>query len=69
MNGSKDPRSRRIAVLGLGYVGLPVATAFARSDFDVIGYDIDPLRVRELQEGFDRTGEVDAADLVCPGSA
>jgi UDP-N-acetyl-D-glucosamine/UDP-N-acetyl-D-galactosamine dehydrogenase len=66
MNGSKDPRSRRIAVLGLGYVGLPVATAFARRDFDVIGYDIDPLRVRELHEGFDRTGEVDAADLRLP---
>jgi UDP-N-acetyl-D-galactosamine dehydrogenase len=66
MTGPTDPRSRRIAVLGLGYVGLPVAAAFARRDFAVIGYDIDAGRVRELNEGFDRTGEVDAADLRLP---
>src|SRR5271165_6691460 len=54
---------RRIAVIGLGYVGLPVAAAFARAGTPVIGFDIDAERVRELQAGQDRTREVDAADL------
>ena len=54
---------RKIAVIGLGYVGLPVAAAFARAGEKVIGFDIDATRVRELQAGQDRTREVEAADL------
>jgi UDP-N-acetyl-D-glucosamine/UDP-N-acetyl-D-galactosamine dehydrogenase len=54
---------RKIAVIGLGYVGLPVAAAFAREGFEVVGFDIDASRVRELQSGQDRTREVAAADL------
>ena len=54
---------RKIAVIGLGYVGLPVAVAFAREDFAVTGFDIDALRVRELEQGQDRTREVEATDL------
>ena len=54
---------RKIAVIGLGYVGLPVAVAFAREGFAVTGFDIDALRVRELQSGQDRTREVEAPDL------
>src|ERR1700733_13090731 len=56
-------RHRKIAVIGLGYVGLPVAVAFAREDFPVIGFDIDASRVRELKSGHDRTREVEALDL------
>ena len=51
-----DPR---IVVIGLGYVGLPLAVALARH-FDTIGFDIDQARVAELQGGRDRTGEVDS---------
>lgn len=54
---------RRIAVIGLGYVGLPVAVAFARAGFDTVGYDIDPVRAAEIAAGRDRTGEVDPAIL------
>jgi UDP-N-acetyl-D-glucosamine/UDP-N-acetyl-D-galactosamine dehydrogenase len=54
---------RKIAVIGLGYVGLPVAVAFARSGVPVIGFDIDQGRVDELRGGHDRTREVVAADL------
>jgi len=50
-------------VIGLGYVGLPVAVAFARSGAPVIGYDVSGERVAELREGCERTGEVDPADL------
>jgi UDP-N-acetyl-D-galactosamine dehydrogenase len=54
---------RKIAVIGLGYVGLPVAAAFARAGSEVIGFDIDATRVRELRAGQDRTREVETADL------
>ncbi|HIJ38283.1 MAG TPA: nucleotide sugar dehydrogenase [Rhodospirillaceae bacterium] len=47
----------RIAVIGLGYVGLPLAVALARH-FATIGFDIDPGRIAELEAGSDRTGEV-----------
>jgi UDP-N-acetyl-D-galactosamine dehydrogenase len=61
------PSDRRIAVIGLGYVGLPVAVAFARGGYEVVGFDIDAKRVEELRAGRDRTREVDAADLRQPG--
>src|SRR4051812_43772792 len=54
--------SVRIVVIGLGYVGLPLAVALAEK-FDVTGYDIDPDRIGELRHGRDRTGEVDANAL------
>jgi UDP-N-acetyl-D-glucosamine/UDP-N-acetyl-D-galactosamine dehydrogenase len=54
---------RKIAVIGLGYVGLPVAVAFARSGASVIGFDIDSKRIEELQAGFDRTREVEKTQL------
>src|SRR5699024_8337673 len=47
----------KIGVLGLGYVGLPLATEFARK-FKVIGYDINEKRVKELCSGHDQTLEV-----------
>jgi UDP-N-acetyl-D-galactosamine dehydrogenase len=58
---------RKIAVIGLGYVGLPVAAAFARGGCEVTGFDIDAGRVAELRAGQDRTCEVDAPDLERPG--
>ncbi|MBN3582433.1 nucleotide sugar dehydrogenase [Algoriphagus aestuarii] len=48
----------KIAIIGLGYVGLPLAVAFAEK-FKTVGYDIDPKRVDELQKGHDRTLEVE----------
>ena len=54
---------RQIAVVGLGYVGLPVAVAFAKSGIPVIGFDINNARIAELKAGQDRTREVAAADL------
>ena len=51
-----------IVVIGLGYVGLPLAVALARK-FDVVGFDIDSERVAELQSGKDRTLEVGDEEL------
>lgn len=57
---------RKIAVIGLGYVGLPVAVAFARKGMPVVGFDVDAGRVAELSKGYDRTREVEADDLRHP---
>jgi UDP-N-acetyl-D-galactosamine dehydrogenase len=54
---------RNIAVIGLGYVGLPVAVSFARSGVPVVGFDVDAARVAELRDGKDRTREVESSDL------
>jgi UDP-N-acetyl-D-galactosamine dehydrogenase len=51
-----------IAVIGLGYVGLPLAVEFGKK-LDVIGFDINPRRIAELQAGTDRTLEVSSAEL------
>ena len=51
-----------IGIVGLGYVGLPLATAFARH-FKVIGFDIKTDRIKELKSGKDHTGEVEPALL------
>jgi UDP-N-acetyl-D-glucosamine/UDP-N-acetyl-D-galactosamine dehydrogenase len=50
-------REERIAVVGLGYVGLPVALAFARRFGTVFGFDIDQEKIAELQRGYDRNHE------------
>ena len=54
--------SRKISVIGLGYVGLPVAVAFGKSA-RVVGFDVNAQRIRELQSGEDRTLEVEPNDL------
>ncbi|WP_169566498.1 nucleotide sugar dehydrogenase [Sneathiella limimaris] len=51
-----------VSVVGLGYVGLPLAVALARQ-FKVIGYDISGSRVKELKGGYDRTFELDSPAL------
>ncbi len=55
-------KKETMVVIGLGYVGLPVAIAMAKK-FDCIGFDINQTRIDELNGGHDRTGEVDDEDL------
>jgi UDP-N-acetyl-D-galactosamine dehydrogenase len=66
MSAASARHGRTISVTGLGYVGLPVAAAFARSGVPVIAYDIDEERIGELREGQDRTRSVEAEDLAAP---
>ena len=49
--------AERVAVVGLGYVGLPVAIGFGAHLPDTVGFDIDASRVDELKKGHDRTAE------------
>ena len=70
---------QRVTVIGLGYVGLPLAVALAKQ-FETFGLDVDARRIAELKTGFDRTGEIDRERLdastlalsddpaVCPSS-
>jgi len=50
--------NKKICLVGLGYVGLPLAVAFAEK-FQVIGFDVSPLRIKELKNGHDKTLEID----------
>jgi UDP-N-acetyl-D-glucosamine/UDP-N-acetyl-D-galactosamine dehydrogenase len=52
----------KIGILGLGYVGLPLAIEFGKVS-EVVGFDINQERIAELKKGIDRTCEVDAADF------
>ena len=59
MNVSTD---QRLAVIGLGYVGLPLAVEFGKQ-LPVIGFDIKPVRIAELKSGHDSTREVEPEEL------
>ncbi|EDP96866.1 nucleotide sugar dehydrogenase [Kordia algicida OT-1] len=52
-----------ISIIGLGYVGLPLAVEFSKKGFQVIGFDINQARIQELQQGKDHTLEVSEAEL------
>ncbi|POY35793.1 Vi polysaccharide biosynthesis protein VipA/TviB [Solitalea longa] len=54
--------NQSIAVIGLGYVGLPLAVEFGKK-YPTVGFDINENRIKELSEGFDRTLEVEEKDL------
>ena len=56
------PHQKKIAVIGLGYVGLPLAIEFAKH-FAVAGFDIKEKRIQELKAGIDTTQEADIKEL------
>ncbi len=53
-----------ICIVGLGYVGLPLAHAFAKAGHSVTGFDVDATRISELNDGKDRTSELTNAQLI-----
>ncbi|MCC3303861.1 nucleotide sugar dehydrogenase [Sneathiella sp. HT1-7] len=60
--GDKVSGKTKLSIVGLGYVGLPLAVALAKS-FDVVGFDVNKDRVEELRHGHDRTMEIDTPAL------
>ena len=58
-----ETKQATLGVIGLGYVGLPLAVEFARAGFSVIGYDIDERRVGELMAGQSYIPDVPSAHL------
>ena len=59
----------KIAIIGLGYVGLPVALAFARKFPHTVGFDINCTRIEELKKGHDRNNETASSTLLDTGLA
>ena len=54
---NKNIKNTKIAVIGLGYVGLPLAVEFAKK-YKVVGFDVNAERVEELRKGIDGTLEI-----------
>ncbi|MEY2941507.1 MAG: hypothetical protein RJA67_1192, partial [Bacteroidota bacterium] len=56
-------KDKKIAIIGLGYVGLPLAIEFGKK-YEVLGYDINNFRIEELSAGIDKTNEADINELM-----
>ena len=61
MNLSKS--NYKICIIGLGYVGLPLATRFSLKGFDVLGFDINKTRIEELKNSMDRNNDMNISDI------
>src|ERR1041385_5867213 len=44
-------RTAKVGVVGMGYVGLPIALLFAKKGFETTGFDIDPAKIESLRQG------------------
>jgi len=62
INKMRQIADLRIAIIGLGYVGLPLAIEFGRKH-EVLGFDIDQNRIKELEKGFDKTHEATESEI------
>ena len=62
LSANIESRKARLAIVGLGYVGLPLAVEFGKH-FDVVGFDISVRRLDELRVGQDRTLEISPEEL------
>jgi UDP-N-acetyl-D-glucosamine dehydrogenase len=52
-----------LGVIGLGYVGLPLSLTFLRKDIAVLGFDVDPEKIRKIQEGISYIKHIPSDDL------
>jgi UDP-N-acetyl-D-glucosamine dehydrogenase len=56
-------RSAKIGIIGLGYVGLPLAIEFVKAGFPVTGFDIDPEKIKLLKQGKSYIKHIDISNL------
>src|SRR6266536_5680911 len=54
-----DLRTARVGIVGLGYVGLPLAETFAWGGYPVLGFDVDPDKVSKLKNGQSYIGHIE----------
>ena len=57
-------KNKKICVVGLGYVGIPLAISLVKKKFKVIGYDTDKNKINELRNGKDSTNGLKSMDLI-----
>ena len=62
-------RQARIGIIGLGYVGLPLAVEFAKAGFEVTGFDVDVAKVAAINEGHSYIGDVSSEDVSATSKA
>ncbi len=62
---SEKNATKKIAVIGLGYVGLPLSIRFCESGLDVIGLDVDPEKVDSLNAGKSYIKHIDSSQIEC----
>lgn len=62
--GNNKEKNNIIAVVGLGYVGLPIALAFDKAGFLVVGFDINEKKIKNLKSGIDSNEEISAKELL-----
>jgi len=60
-------RQAKVGVIGLGYVGLPLAVEFASQGFDVTGFDVDHSKTAQINAGKSYIPDVPAAAEILPG--
>ena len=65
MNTASNFTNNKISIIGLGYVGLPLAIAFSKT-MNVVGFDISTTRINELKNGFDNKNESSKEELLHP---
>jgi UDP-N-acetyl-D-glucosamine dehydrogenase len=56
-------KTAQVAIIGLGYVGLPLAVGFAKAGYQVLGIDIDELKIAALNEGRSHIQDVESSDV------
>ena len=61
--GRISDRTARVAIIGMGYVGLPLALALAAKEFPVVGFDVDPAKVEDLNAGRSYIGHIDGGQV------
>lgn len=64
-----DQKKSRIAVIGLGYVGLPLALLFCNKGFNVVGIDLDRSKIAKLHQGLSYLPDLDEADIRAANSS
>jgi UDP-N-acetyl-D-glucosamine dehydrogenase len=64
-----DTREARVGVIGLGYVGLPLALEFAKAGLQVTGFDVDEQKVRSIQHGVSYIDDVSSDEVAAARSA
>ncbi|MBW4568754.1 MAG: nucleotide sugar dehydrogenase [Tolypothrix carrinoi HA7290-LM1] len=58
-----ENKSAKIGIIGLGYVGLPILTAFAKKGFSVLGFDVDRQKINQIQAGQSYIKHIPSEDL------